>query len=78
MKKIQSNAVFDPHTLAEEKKVMQESQNLTIEGARQKLLDIFVKQKSPRHHILYYTEQFTNGTEMKKDESFYTVKALLD
>ena len=56
MKKIQSNAVFDPHTLAEEKKVMQESQNLTIEGARQKLLDIFVKQKYPRHHILYYTE----------------------
>mgnify|MGYP006104974561 CR=1 FL=1 len=55
-----SNAVFDPHILADEKKIMQESQNLgSVEDARQKMLDIFVKQISPRHHILNYSEQFT-------------------
>jgi NAD(P)H-flavin reductase len=42
------------------------------------MLDIFVKQRSPRHHILNYSEQFTNGADMKKDLSFYVVKNLLD
>lgn len=73
------NAVFDPHALAEEKKTMQQSQNLkSLEDARQKILDIFVRQISPRHHILGYTEQFTNGEDIKKDSSFFKVKDFLE
>jgi hypothetical protein len=42
------------------------------------MLDIFVKQKTPRHHILNYSEQFTQGGDFKKDFSFFRVKELLE
>ena len=78
-KQLYMHAIFDPHKLAEDKKNLRDSQNIkTIEDVRQKLIDILVRKIKPRHHILDYTEQFTQNSNIKKDESFNKVKDLLE
>ena len=71
-------AVFDPHTLANNRKIQRQSTNLrTIEDARQKMVDIFVRRISPRHYIQSYTEQYTSGEDFRNDETLTYIKTLM-